>query len=168
MITEPRVEDRDERHYVAIRATVSMEEIVERLPPLIPQVHEWLSARGKEPDGALFFRYLRLDEGKRLDVEVGLPVREPLNGDDEVRPGSFPAGRYLVARFKGPYDGLPRAWPVFEEWRERHGLEEAGQQDREDAEQGTRAEHYLVGPPDDSNPENWETELVVRVVDSAS
>lgn len=161
MISEPQFVDRAEQHYVAIRTVVPMQEIATHVPPLIPQVYEWLGKRGEEPAGPLFFRYIRMDEGKNLDLEVGIPVRDPLSGDDEIRPGSFPAGLYAVARYKGGYEHLPGAWRAFEEWRTAAGIREEGQIADSGDVRGTRAECYLIGPNDNPDPAHWETELLL-------
>jgi len=168
MITEPRIEERDELNYVAIRTVVSMDEIAKVLPPLIPEVYNWLSEQEQAPAGPLFFRYLRLDEGRRLDVEVAVPVRNPLQADGRVESGRLPAGRYAVARHQGSYDGLRDAWPAFERWCTREGLQEAEDVLPDGTVRGTRAEHYLKGPADLPDPEQWETELVLQVREGTS
>lgn len=164
MIDQPRLEHRDERPYVAIRTNVAMMEIPAVLPPLIPEVYDWLGERHEEPAGPVFFRYLRMD-ANRLDVEVGVPVAAELSGDDRVRPGVFPAGRYAVALHRGPYDRIPASWQALENWKGKLGLVEAGQETREGNMWGTRAEHYLTDPAEVSDPEKWETELIVQVAD---
>lgn len=161
MISEPEFKERDEIPYVAIRKVVPMREIAQRVPPLIPQIYEWLDRRGHDPAGPLFFRYLHIDDGNQLDLEVGVPLAEKIDGDDRIRPGSFPAGRYAVARYKGTYDGLPQAWSAFEEWREREGVAERAEISPGGHRRGTRAEHYLVGPNENPDPNEWVTELAL-------
>ena len=163
MISEPVFEKRDAQPYVAIRADVDMKEIGTTAPPLIQRVYEWLNKQGHTPDGPLFFRYIRMYEGRRLDLEVGVPVMEALDGDDEVKPGTFPAGRYAVARYQGAYEGLPKAWNAFEEWREESGTAEKVQVAEDGTRRGARAERYIVGPNDNPDPEKWETELVLYI-----
>lgn len=167
MITEPEFKEREEVPYVAIRTVVPMKEIAQRVPPLIPKVYEWLDARGHDPAGPLFFRYLRIDDGNQLDLEVGVPLTEKIDGDDRIQPGSFPAGGYAVARLKGPYDDLPKAWSAFEAWREREGVAEQAEITQDGTRRGTRAEHYLVGPNENPDPQQWETELVLYLGETA-
>jgi len=51
---EPKLVRRRERHYVAIRRTLSMQEISKVLPPLIGAVFAWLGKKGVKPAGAPF------------------------------------------------------------------------------------------------------------------
>lgn len=166
MITEPQFEQRGEQPYVAIRTNVSMQEIGTAVPPLIPKVYEWLGSNDHAPAGPLFFRYIRMDGG-RIDVEVAVPVEKEVRGGDEVTGGTLPAGRYAVARVKGPYDNLPKAWSAFEAWRESEGLSEQAEITQDGTPRGTRSEHYLVGPNDDPDPQQWETELALYLGENA-
>lgn len=164
MITQPQFEQRNEQPYVALRTIVSMQEIGTKVPPLIPRVYSWLGEKGAQPAGALFFRYLRMEDGQ-LDLEIGVPVQRALDGDGEIGSATFPAGKYAVTRYRGPYDGLPKAWNAFEQWREEAGVHEMGQVTPDGAVRGARAEHYVVGPDDVQDPQQWETELVLYVGD---
>jgi effector-binding domain-containing protein len=151
MSSEPRVESRGEQPYIAIRATVTMAEIPVVLPPLIPEVYHWLQEQGVEPTGDVFFRYLSLDNGA-LQVDVGVPVAAALRGDERVRPGVFPAGRYVATTYTGPYEGLRHAWQVLEAWKVQNGIDGTG----------PRAEFYVTDPAEETDPQKWVTELVVQ------
>ena len=161
VITEPRIEHREELPYVAMRTVVGMQEIATRIPPLIPRVYGWLQQQNVQPAGPMFFRYIATAEGKQLDVEVSVPVGSPVSPVGEITSGTMPRGRYAVARYRGPYDGLPRAWSAFEHWREKEGLAEQGEMTQDGTVRGTRAEHYLVGPNEIRDPQQWETELAL-------
>jgi hypothetical protein len=52
MITEPKIEDRNEQPYVGIRAQVTMQELGKTLPPLWGEVYGWLASKGIKPAGA--------------------------------------------------------------------------------------------------------------------
>jgi hypothetical protein len=56
MITEPKIEDRNEQSYVGIRAQVAMEELGKTLPPLWGEVYGWLASKGVKPAGAPLWR----------------------------------------------------------------------------------------------------------------
>ena len=161
VITDPQIEQRNELPYVAIRAVVAMQDVGSKLPALIPRVYGWLQQQGQTPAGPMFFRYIAMDQGKQLDVEIAVPVRGDVSSDGEITAGTMPSGRYAVARYRGSYDGLPRAWSAFEEWREKEGISEEGQVSQDGTVRGTRAEHYVIGPNDNPDPQQWETELVL-------
>ncbi|CAN5921426.1 hypothetical protein BH24BAC1_BH24BAC1_12810 [soil metagenome] len=95
MISEPKIEYREELPFLAIPARVAMKEIPVALPPLISEVYSWLAQNSIEPAGPLFFHYT-LISGGLFDVEVGVPIRSASLGGDRLKPGIFPSGRYAV------------------------------------------------------------------------
>ena len=61
MITEPKIEHRNEQPYMGIRAQVTMQELGKVLPPLWGEVYGWLASKGVKPAGAPLWRYLVTD-----------------------------------------------------------------------------------------------------------
>jgi effector-binding domain-containing protein len=163
MTTEPKVINRDEQPYVAIRKQVDMQDIPTELPPLIGEVFSWLQHNGAVPAGAPFFRYFSMDPGGKIDVAVGVPVARALKGDGRVGPGSFPAGRYAVLTHTGPYTGLRAATGGLLDWAEKNGV---AWQTSEDGTWGARIESYLTDPNEEPNPEKWQTEIAFQIGDS--
>jgi len=152
MITEPKIENREALPYVAISAQVTISEIPAVLPPLMPEVLNWLQQKNLRPAGPPFFRYLEMT-GKQMQVAVGFPVSEVLMGDDRVQPGSFPAGQYAVVRYQGPYSNLYQAHTLLKSWTKEHHI----------LPQGPHAEFYLTDPVLEPNPEKWQTDIVRMV-----
>src|SRR6516162_1902170 len=116
MTTEPKILNRDEQPYVAIRKQVTLQEIPAELPPLIGELFGWLEQKGAAPTGAPFFRYFSMDAGGKFDVAVAVPVASRLRGDGRVNAGSIPAGRYAVLKHIGPYTGLHAATRGLVDW----------------------------------------------------
>jgi hypothetical protein len=61
MITEPKIEHRNEQPYVGLRAQVTMQELGKLLPPLWGEVYGWLAIQGLKPAGAPLWRYRVID-----------------------------------------------------------------------------------------------------------
>ncbi len=78
MLTEPKVEDRTEQPYMAIRTQAAMHELGTVIPHLLGDVFAWLGQQGVAPAGAPFIRYLVIDMEARLDIELGVPVASAL------------------------------------------------------------------------------------------
>jgi effector-binding domain-containing protein len=112
MITEPKLEQRAEQPYAAIPIRVTMSQIGSVCPPLVGEVFGWLGKHGVAPKGAPFFRYLVIDMAGELEMEVGVPVATAVAGDDRVKGGVFPAGRYATLVHTGPYPALEGATGV--------------------------------------------------------
>src|SRR4051794_3554063 len=95
MDNQPRIVRRDAQPYVAIAATVTMRSIAVAADRL-PEVLSWVARRGIEATGAPFFRYDVIDAARRLQLQVGVPVRAPTEGEGAIIPGRLPAGNYLT------------------------------------------------------------------------
>src|SRR5260370_40795898 len=74
MITEPKIEHRNEQPYMGIRAQVTMQELGKVLPPLWGEVFGWLASKGLKPTGAPLWRYRVIDMAAKLGIEVALPA----------------------------------------------------------------------------------------------
>jgi ElaB/YqjD/DUF883 family membrane-anchored ribosome-binding protein len=120
--TEPRIETRPELSYAGIRGDLTMDELAQgAVGDLIAEVAAWLDARGVAPTGAPLVRYHVVDMASTLDVEIGFPVGVALAGDDRVRPGLLPAGRYAVLVDRGAENGVAGNG-VLIRWAAEHGV----------------------------------------------
>jgi len=163
MALEPTVVQRDEQPYVAITSTVPMQELGEVLPPLIPEVIDWVEQAGLRPAGPPFWKYNVIDMATALEVEVGVPVDRAAEGDGRVRPGVLPGGHYVLAHHVGHPDTLEAATGELLDWAQDRGLSwdvtEVDGEERWTA----RLEEYLNGPDDQPDMDKWETNLVFRL-----
>lgn len=160
MLSEPKVEFRNEQPYAAIRKKVAMQAIPRELPPLIQEILEWIEKKKLRQDGPVFFRYLSMDKGT-MDVDVGVPVTGTVKGDERVQPGAFPAGKYLTARHTGPYNDLPKSHMSMDGYAKKHGLKEGTVKGEKGEKFGTRAEVYITDPTEEKDPSKWETDLLL-------
>lgn len=124
-------------------------EIPEKLPPLIPELFNWLNLKKIKSAGAPFFRYLN------MDVEVDIPVHLHISGDNRIQPGSFPEGRYVEVTYTGPYGNLPQVHSELEKWKEKNNVRVKGG--------GT--EFYPTDPAVEPDPEKWQTIIISRIDD---
>jgi len=159
----PVVVERVEQPYVGITSTVTMQEMGEVLGPLAPRVYAWLADRGISPSGPCFWRYTVIDMANELQVEVGVPVAEPVAGDATVQAGMVPGGRYVAVAHVGHPDTLEQATGDLLEWAAARGLvwdvTEVGGVDR----WGARLEEYLNDPDDGVDMDAWTTNLLFRL-----
>lgn len=161
----PIVAQRQAQPYVAIRAQVTMEAMASTLPPLIPQVFAWLGERGIPSAGPPFWKYNVIDMARLLEIEVGVPVTAPVDGDDRVLADVLPAGRYVTLRHTGHPDGLIDVVASLQEWAKQEGLA----WDRTDTPDGerwaARLEIYETDPAVEPDMNKWTTELAFRLSD---
>jgi effector-binding domain-containing protein len=163
--TEPKLDNRTEKHYAGIRKVVTMQEMGSGLiPQLIGEVFAWLGKNGIEPQGAPFMRYYVIDMAENMDIEIGVPVATPVTGDGRVNPGILPGGRYASLVYTDVTKGY-EGNKVLVDWAKEKGIK----WDRWDDPKGdafrSRYEIFLDGPDDDPNPANWKTEVAIKLAD---
>jgi effector-binding domain-containing protein len=164
MLTEPKLENRNKIHYAAIRTQVGIP-FGAVLPALWGEVFAWLADKGIAQAGAPFIRYLTTDMARKLDLEVGIPVATHVPGDGRISTGVFPAGRYVVAVYSGPYEGLVSATAEFLDWaKQSHILWQTTLIDDVEWWEG-RVEFYITDPAAEPDPQKWQTELAFLVAD---
>jgi effector-binding domain-containing protein len=163
MPSTPTIVEFAELPYAAITMSVTMDQIGEKLPPLHGEVFGWLGARGIAPAGPPFFKYNVIDMEGELEIEVGVPVAAAATGDERVRAGVLPAGRYATVMHVGPYEALMEATARLLRW----GREQGVKWDASDDQRywGARLELYETDPAEDPDPANWVTELRFRLAD---
>jgi len=165
MLTEPTIEYRSEQPYASIRKRVAMQDIPKELPALIPEILQWVEKKHLKQEGPVFFRYLSMEKGNMMETEVGVPLSEFPQGDERVKAGSFPSGKYLTARHTGPYHELPKSHMAMDSYAKQHDLKEGRVTGEKGQVWGTRAELYITDPDEVKDSSKWETELLLLLED---
>jgi effector-binding domain-containing protein len=164
MITEPKLENRNEQHYVAIRSQATMQQLATAIQQGIGEVSAWLGMQGVAPDGAPFIRYLVIDMEALLEIEVGFPVASALAGDARIRAGVLPAGRYASLVYTGIDNGIQGNWELLK-WGAAQGLEWDSWKTEKGDGFGARFESFLTDPNEEPDQATWETEVAIRLAD---
>jgi effector-binding domain-containing protein len=163
MLSEPQVIERPAQPYVAIRAQVTMQTLGTVLPGLHPRVFAWLGEQGISPAGAPFWKYNAIDMERSLEVEVGVPVTAPVDGDGEVLAGVLPPGQYAALRYTGHPDGLLGATASLLKWAEERNLAWDVRPAPAGERWGARLEIYETDPAVEPDMSNWTTQLAFRL-----
>ena len=154
-ITEPKLVERSEQHYVAIRKLVTMAEIGPILPPLSDDVFAWLIEKGIQPSGAVFWRYNVVEMDKKLEIDVAVPIASAVKGDGQIIADMLPAGRYATMLHTGHPSELEEATANLLAWAEKNNIQWKMNGER----WGGRVEWYYSGPDTEPDMSKWETEL---------
>ncbi len=164
MISEPKLSDRAEQPYVAVRTQATMQQLDTAIPQGIGEVSAWLGKQGVAPSGPPFIRYLVIDMEVLLDIEVGWPVASALPGDGRVSGGVLPAGRYASLVYSGIDNGIQANWALLK-WGAENGLVwDSWTTEKGDAF-GARFESFLTNPDEEPDQAKWETEVAIRLAD---
>ena len=158
----PRIIERAEQPYAAVRCVVTMGSIA-TVPARLPELFEWLGRHEVSPAGDVFFRYELIDMAGDLVIEVGVPVSGDVPGGGDIVTGVLPAGRYVSSVHVGHPDQLMDATARLLAWGEDAGVT----WDATDAPAGTRwgcrLEIYLTDPAEQPDMDQWVTQLAFRL-----
>ncbi|WP_336207609.1 GyrI-like domain-containing protein [Nonomuraea sp. LPB2021202275-12-8] len=158
----PQIIEFPARHYVGIRATVTMTTfgvVADRLG----EIFAWLAERGAPPAGGPFFRYFVIDMKGDLRVEGGVPVATPVEGEGDIFAATLPAGRYVTETHAGHPDQLIDATAALLAWAESQGLRFDMTREPDGEHWGSRLEIYHTNPEEQPDMNKWETELQFRL-----
>ncbi len=165
MLSEPKIVNRPDLHFAAIRVGLDRAEIPREAPPLIGEVAAWLASKGVAPAGAPFFNYLDMPDGKPMVMEVGFPIATQVSGDGRVHAGTIPAGRFATLIHTGPYDGLYEANVALGDWLGRQGAPRPMSRAKAGEYDESLLEIYQTDPQVEPDPQKWVTEVAFRLGD---
>ena len=163
MTAEPMIAERPAQPYVAIKVLVTMETLGAVVPPLNREVFAWLADRGVAPAGPPFWKYNVIDMEHGLEIEAGVAVAAPVQGNERVLAGVLPTGRYLTVLHRGHPETLRNATAGMLDWAAAHGLAWDMSLSPEGERWGCRLEIYRTDPQAEPDMTKWETELAFRL-----
>ncbi len=159
-MSEPQVETRPAQPYLRIAGRIE-DDVSAFVDSAFKELFAWLAERGIEASGPEFILFRELDEdGRPVEVEIGVPVDACAEGDARVEADELPAGRYLTYLHHGAYH--PEAGPDLHaslaqltDWAAGKGIEHSE----------WFLEHYLIGPETEPDEAKWLTEFAFLVLD---
>jgi effector-binding domain-containing protein len=161
-ISEPKIDDRPEKVYMGIRTQTPMKGMFQVVDVLRKELFAWQKEQGVQASGPHFLRYHVIDMAGEMDIELGFIVADTVPGNDRIRPGVLPAGRYaslIYSRYA--LAGNKRLI----EWAKDNGI----QWDRWDEDKGDafrcRCEFYLTDPKVEHRKSKWQVELAIKMAD---
>ena len=132
--------------YVAVRATIRMSEIGERMGGFFEQLYGWLAMHQVPPTGEPWTRYLAVGQTD-VELEVAAPVAAPVAVNGSVISGVRPAISAARTLHVGPYEAMEGAYTAVMEWVTAQGK----------AVTGAMWEVYESDPQIEPNPARWRT-----------
>lgn len=100
---------------------------------------------------------------RQLEIEAGVPVEQPMSGDDRVLASTLPGGRYATLTHTGHPDELVSATAALLDWGAKQGLSWDRSDESDGEHWGSRLEFYLTDPDAEPDMTKWETELAFRL-----
>lgn len=167
MLSEPKIVERAAQPYACVRRTIGMNDITKVADKMTGEFFARLAQLGIAPAGAPFFKYNSFDGNGQIELEWGAPVPASAKGDDLVKTGTLPAGRYVSAMHTGPFSGLRDATAKVLAWVEDNDLELDRKTTRSGESFACRLEVYFTDPRAEPDSRKWQTEITMRLADEA-
>ena len=148
---EVKVRDMVTQAIVSVRGHVPMSGMPEFFQRAYRDIFGLIGSVGVRPAGSPVSIYhdpeFRDDD---VDVEVAVPVSEPVEGAGRVVFGALAGGPVAYTLHVGPFDEIGNAYTALAEWTQAHGHEPAG----------PPRECYLTDPQTTPNPAEYRTEVI--------
>lgn len=138
--------DLDDVNVLFIHRTATQPELGNVFAECFPAVFQYATENGIQLAGAPFARYHSFSPAG-LEVDAGIPIAAPAEGQDEIQYGTIAGGQYVMTIHTGPYDTLHLAHTAIEGWLAENGK----------APTGPNWESYVTDPGEVTNPEEWQT-----------
>lgn len=149
MLSEIEVRREPGMWALVIPATADAAGLGDLLQGLLPEVFLFAMASGAGPAGKPFTRYLSWNPDGTVDLEAGMPVLKPVEGNGRVQCVELEEVQAAVVVHTGPYDELGEAHAALGAWVKANGRETAG----------PCVECYLTDPGEVTDPAEWQTEV---------
>lgn len=130
---------------------------VETLPMVLGQCYgelmTYMQVHGVGMKGAPYVAYYNMDMND-LDIEVGVAVSKPAEGNERIKSETLPEGRYISTLHVGPYKKIEPAYRALMSYMEEHNLKATGV-----------AYEFYLNDPQDTLEENLETKVLFKLND---
>ena len=161
-IGAPGIDRRPARQYVGLRIITPFEGMFAQTDKLFKELRQWVNVRGLANQGPYFLLYHVIDMKGLMDVEAGFVLTLPQAGDERVKSGILPAGRYAHLTYSRYALRGNQALLI---WMKEKKLEA----DREDTSKGDafgcRYEAYLTDYRTEPRKTKWQVDLAIRLKD---
>ncbi len=118
-----------------------------------PEIIQYMTSKGVQPMGPPYALYYNMDMSA-LDIEIGFPVRDSLEGNDRIQPASLPAGKAAMALHVGPYEKIEETYNALAAFvKERHLTPK------------TFSYEFYLNDPRETKPEDLKTEIYFPLED---
>ena len=142
------VEEKKAQPTISVRTRTTVENLPQVLGKAYGAIMNYLFEIGVQPAGAPYVGYFNMDM-QDLDLECGLPVAQPVVGNDKLKPSEIPTGKQVSCLYTGPYNQIELAYNAIMAWIPANGYTPTG----------VCYEFYLNDPAE--TPEN---ELLTKIV----
>lgn len=160
IVVEPRVVQKPSQHYVGKRDVIEMSAQPQFIPNAIGEVMAWASTNAELAGQPPFMRFWCIDMPGRMDVEIGVPVRNAVEPGAGLTAGTLPAGRYAALEYANIAEGIAGNAHLLQ-WMAKEGHTADSWSAPEGEAFAARLEAYLSDPSTEPDPAKWVTEVAI-------
>ncbi|MCY1140916.1 GyrI-like domain-containing protein [Actinoplanes sp. Pm04-4] len=153
------MEAKPERHTAGIRVVTPFRGMFAVRDQLMDELYTWLDARGLTY-GPTFFRLHVVAMEADMDIEVGVVLDKPVDGDTRVIRGILPAGDYAFLKY---VNHGRRANGTLIDWIRAQNLPMDVVENPAGDRFACRYEAYLTDPRSERMKTKWQIELAIRL-----
>jgi len=132
---------------LAIRYRTPASKLPQTMGPIYGEIAAYMGRKGIGYAGPPFAMYYNMDM-EDLDVEIGFPVDQEVDGEGRIKAGTLPGGPTATATHKGPYATIETTYNALMAFVAEKKLQP----------QAFMYEEYL-NSPEDTPPEKLETNI---------
>jgi effector-binding domain-containing protein len=160
--TEPKIDYQPEKHYMGIRRELPFSGMFSHIDTMKKDLNRWFKENGIQASEPPILCYHCIDMRGMMDMEYAIPVANPLEGTEIIKPSSLPAGRYVSLIYTG---GGFQGNKTLVEYNNANKLPI----DRWDSEKGDnfagRYEQFLTDPKIEPRKTKWEILVAMKLRD---
>lgn len=134
---------------LSVKDSVSMAEMGPFMETYFPALYMYAIRKGGNPAGHPYSIYYNWDPAGKIFMEVGVPLAEAIEGEDNMMPATTPGGKAVKAVHYGPYEGLAESYGALEKYMTAMQLEPLG----------LAYEVYITDPTQEPDTSKWETHI---------
>lgn len=116
-----KIKDSPEQRLASIRVKTTLNKVPEKVRQLLTETKEYLDAQGIKPAGPPMAIYFEVGSFL-VDVEVGYPVKEEVEGNERVKASKVPGGKVACTSYEGPHIEIPEAHRAVHGYLHEHGI----------------------------------------------
>jgi effector-binding domain-containing protein len=147
-----QVQERKVQPAATVRAKVPPGQVARTAAETLPEIMAYLTEIGVHTEGGPFARY-HAEDASGVDVEIGIPVTEPVPPRGRIAAAELPGGRVAMTWHLGPYESLAGVRRDLRGWIQDRGL----------SARGGVWEIYWSDPGRDSDPNGWRSQVLCAV-----
>ena len=110
---------------ISVRKRTSVSELPKELGKAYGSIVNYLTGLGETPMGPAFAAYHNMDMND-LDVEMGFPLENVVEGTEELVVKEIPGGKQISCVHTGPYDAMEPTYSELMQYMAENGLEPTG------------------------------------------